>query len=433
MKILQVANAFPSGCPVESAWAAPGLLELHALHLSRALARKKHVSPVLVARADSSKPVGAIAEVERDGVRAVERTIHVDAADARASWIDPRADHDFAELVEREAPDVVHFHHLAGWGPRCIAVAREHGAGVIVTLHDVHALCERGTLVTPAGEACAKLGAECAECLAPAGAAPNVDAEERTSKLRAAQAERREHFRRALAQANAVVVPSRWLARTFAQAGFLEGVLVEILSAGTHGPLHKPRVRKGGRLALGLLGDIGPASGAALLANALRSLARAPIDLHVFGASAPPPALAADFAGLPVRFHGRFDPRATDGAFAHFDVLVVPSLGFEPRLAAIQDAFRCGLTVVASDHAGHSELVQEGIHGLLFPRGDAAALARALRSLLVDPALHDRLARDRPPLASVEAIAARLEALYARYARTQPAGAARMHAQRGLP
>ena len=127
MKILQVANAFPSGCPVESAWAAPGLLELHALHLSRALARKKHVSPVLVARADSSKPVGAIAEVERDGVRAVERTIHVDAADARASWIDPRADHDFAELVEREAPDVVHFHHLAGWGPRCIAVAREHG------------------------------------------------------------------------------------------------------------------------------------------------------------------------------------------------------------------------------------------------------------------------------------------------------------------
>ncbi|MBK7876349.1 MAG: glycosyltransferase [Planctomycetes bacterium] len=417
MKILQVLNAFPSVQPGAPAWAAPGIVELHALHLAHAFAKRKHASTALVARNDPARPEGALSEVQHEGVRVLERVTHQDYPDARASWIDPRADHDFAGVLEREDPDVVHFHHLAGWGPRCIAIAREHGACVVATLHDVHALCDRGTLLRADGEACAKLGADCAECLGHLPLVPPADGGERVERLRAKQAERREHFRRALAQVNVVVVPSRFLARTFAQAGFLDGVLVEILSAGTHGVLHKPRVRKGGRLRLGVLGDLGPASGASVLAGALRLLARAPVELHVHGAAAPPPALADAFAGLPVVFHGRFDPRATDAACAGFDVLVVPSTGFENRLGAIQDAFRCGLPVVASDHAGHSELVQDGIHGLLFPRGDAAGLARSIQGLLGDPGLYNRLARDRPPLASVDAIAARIEGAYTRFAR----------------
>lgn len=413
MKILQVLNAFPSTHRGAAEWAAPGIVELHALHLAHALTKRKHASLALVARSDAARPEGTLTELEREGVRTLERVTHLDHADVRASWIDPRADHDFAGVLEREAPDVVHFHHLAGWGPRCIAIAREHGCGVVATLHDVHALCDRGTLLSSSGEPCAKFGAECAECLAHLPLVPPCEGAERAERLVAAQVERREHFRRALLQANAVIVPSRFLARTFAQAAFLEGVLVEILSAGTHGPLHKPRVRKGGRLRLGFLGDLGPASGADVLATALRGLARAPVELHVHG----PAALPEAFAGLPVVGHGRFDPRASDAAFAGFDVLVVPSAGFENRLGSIQDAFRCGLPVLASDYAGHSELVQDGIHGLLFPRGDAAALTRSIQALLGDPGLYNRLTRDRPPLASVDAIAARIEGLYTRFAR----------------
>jgi glycosyltransferase involved in cell wall biosynthesis len=43
--------------------------------------------------------------------------------------------------------------------------------------------------------------------------------------------------------------------------------------------------------------------------------------------------------------------------------------------------------VVAAAHGGLPEIIEDGTTGLLFPPGDAAALARAARQLIDDPAL----------------------------------------------
>ncbi|OGP33111.1 MAG: hypothetical protein A2X88_09700 [Deltaproteobacteria bacterium GWC2_65_14] len=58
---------------------------------------------------------------------------------------------------------------------------------------------------------------------------------------------------------------------------------------------------------------------------------------------------------------------------------------------AILEAMAAGLPVVASRAGGNPETVLDGETGILFPPGDAAALAAAIRSLLEDPARGERL------------------------------------------
>ena len=45
----------------------------------------------------------------------------------------------------------------------------------------------------------------------------------------------------------------------------------------------------------------------------------------------------------------------------------------------------CEVPVVASDAGGLPEVVEDGVTGLIVPRGDTGALASAISSLLEDP------------------------------------------------
>jgi glycosyltransferase involved in cell wall biosynthesis len=63
---------------------------------------------------------------------------------------------------------------------------------------------------------------------------------------------------------------------------------------------------------------------------------------------------------------------------------VIPSLeeGFGIPAA---EAMGCEVAVVASDAGGLPEVVEDGVTGLVVPRGNSAALAQAIGSLLSDP------------------------------------------------
>ena len=59
----------------------------------------------------------------------------------------------------------------------------------------------------------------------------------------------------------------------------------------------------------------------------------------------------------------------------------------------LAEAMAMGLPVVSTPISGIPELIDDGEHGLLVPPRDPRALADALYRVLVDPALHQRLAR----------------------------------------
>lgn len=74
------------------------------------------------------------------------------------------------------------------------------------------------------------------------------------------------------------------------------------------------------------------------------------------------------------------------------DIFVLPSLG-EGISNTLLEAMATGLPVIATAVGGNPELVAEGISGLLFPVGDAAALARAIATLIDNPALRQAMGR----------------------------------------
>ena len=72
------------------------------------------------------------------------------------------------------------------------------------------------------------------------------------------------------------------------------------------------------------------------------------------------------------------------------DLLVLPSQA-ENQPISILNAMSAGLAVVASNVGAIPEMVEDGASGLLVPPRDPAALARALATLVGDPALCERM------------------------------------------
>jgi glycosyltransferase involved in cell wall biosynthesis len=79
--------------------------------------------------------------------------------------------------------------------------------------------------------------------------------------------------------------------------------------------------------------------------------------------------------------------------FDSHDLYIFPSL-YEPFSLTLIHALACGIPTIASDVGGNPEIVRDGESGLLFRRGDAPDLARAVARLAQDPALRARLAEE---------------------------------------
>lgn len=403
--------------------------EIHAHQTARELARRGHAVTALFTERDLSRRDGDEREGALDGVRTIEVVHQREYADVRQSWEEERSLAIFRRKLARLRPEVVHFHHLALWGSRAIDAAREAGARVLVTLHDYHLLCDAATLLRPDGTLCAdETGGgprgRCSVCLErhPVRAeywpelGPDAD---RPAILAAAARARLERHRADLARAHVVISPSRFLAGLFEQAGLVRASECEILKAGYPGPVFPPRRRDPARpLRIGYVGGIYPSKGVHVLMEALGLLAvDTSFEAHVHGHLDWFPDYVAGLrraaAGTPVHFHGPYAASEVDRVLAGVDCLVLPSIWYENMPITIHEAHRHGLPIVVTDLGGMRETVEDGVTGLRFPRGDARALAAALRRLATDAALYDRLAAARPAVPTLEAVVDRLEALYA--------------------
>ena len=98
---------------------------------------------------------------------------------------------------------------------------------------------------------------------------------------------------------------------------------------------------------------------------------RAALDRHVTGRG---------LSGA-VTFAGTVYP--TTAVLADADVFVFPSL-VEPQGLALLEAYAAGVPVVASRTGGIPEMLEDGVHGLLVPPGDAARLATAILTMIDD-------------------------------------------------
>ena len=95
------------------------------------------------------------------------------------------------------------------------------------------------------------------------------------------------------------------------------------------------------------------------------------------------------------------------------DIVVHASFG-EPFGLVLVEAMALAKPLVATDEGGPSEIVEEGVSGLLVRPGDPEALVRALRRILDEVGLSDRLstgARARANVFTEETMAAGVAAV----------------------
>ena len=91
-----------------------------------------------------------------------------------------------------------------------------------------------------------------------------------------------------------------------------------------------------------------------------------------------------------VRFFGWQDQQAVVRHMARNDVLLVPSVTSEDGdqegiPVTLMEAMASGMLVVATDHSGIPELVEDGCSGILVPERDVRGLADALAGLVTHP------------------------------------------------
>jgi len=91
---------------------------------------------------------------------------------------------------------------------------------------------------------------------------------------------------------------------------------------------------------------------------------------------------------------GKVSEARKHAELAAADVLCAPSLHGESFGMVLTEALAARTPVIASDIPGYRDVVRDGIDGVLTPPGDALALAEALRSLALDPAVRTQMAAD---------------------------------------
>jgi glycosyltransferase involved in cell wall biosynthesis len=94
---------------------------------------------------------------------------------------------------------------------------------------------------------------------------------------------------------------------------------------------------------------------------------------------------------------------------------VLPSIGLETFGIVIIEAMASGKPFIASDIGGMSDVVSNGETGVLVPPGDATRLAAAMRSLLTDAELRNRMgqvASERIGSLKATPVVSRIEELY---------------------
>jgi glycosyltransferase involved in cell wall biosynthesis len=178
-----------------------------------------------------------------------------------------------------------------------------------------------------------------------------------------------------------------------------------------------PRATHGGPLQLGFVGTPVWHKGLHVLIEALRLLPADSCSLTVYGDTSIFPDYIARLRerthGLPAAFAGSFPREEADAVYHAFDVLVVPSIWLENSPLVVHEAFMAGVPVVASRIGGLPGLVHHEQNGLLFEVGNPMELAAALRRLLEEPALLQRLRSAQTAVKSIEQDADEWDAVYA--------------------
>lgn len=440
MRILQIVHGLPP--------AANGGTEVYTRDLAVALAASGDDVAVLTRHAEPYARELSLRATVVGPVRVFSVNNTFQACDSfEASYANAGIERLAEAILDDWRPDVVHIQHLTCLSTGIPRQAARRGIPVVVTLNDYWLICHRGQLVDRDGRRCN--GPEpdgCARCLSAAalatasafraarwmratqvpvaGAAVSLatrawDVLTPADRTRHATIARLRHMQAAMADVTVFLAPSDTLAAHFSAFGISADRLLRCSQGIALTPFDNLHRLHSSRLRLGFVGGLLPTKGADVLLDAIDQLPSGSVVVDLLGSDGAYHG-EASFAesikprlGHPsIRRLGVISHDRMPAVLADLDVLVVPSIWIENAPFIIREAFAAGVPVVASDLGGMAEMVRHNVDGVLFQAGNPDALGAALRRLVDEPGLVDRLraAIIRPQ--SIEDDAAWLRTVY---------------------
>ena len=320
---------------------------------------------------------------------------------------DPELTVRLAGLVREFQPDVVHGHN---WMLHAfLPLKRRSGPRLVATLHDYSLVCARKNMLRFGEEVCTGPSARrCLPCAA-------------------------DHFG---ALVGGVTCVGNWLSGVYERRAVDRFIAVSRAVAATCGLDHsgrpyevlptfipdavasldpEPDPRLAGLPPDGYLlfvGDLTRGKGVHILLDAYRRLADAP-PLVLIGRRCPdtPTELPDN-----VRLFESWPHAAVMHAWSRCLFGIAPSVWAEACGTIVMEGHAVGRPMIATDTGGLRDLVAPGETGLLVPPGDAVALAEAMRTLIADRALRERMAAASPARARLfmaSTLVPRIERVYA--------------------
>jgi len=375
-RILVVANHFPP----EAVGGAEVVAHRQALALRR---RGFEVTILASGLPRAGFESGALRVDEVDGLTVYRLAVQSHSTEANFHW--PAAAARLQAIIAACDIEIVHFHNVTGLGANLIPAAKALGCRTIVTLHDHWGFCFKNTRLRNDGAVCMN-AEECGACL-PAIAQASVSIPIRL---------RRDYVAWCLEQADLLVSPSAYLARTYEASGVIRRP-VSVLSNGINN--HAIAVSSpsgGGEVAFVAFAYFGEHKGIPQLIQAADRLSTDPelkgrwsLTFAGHGHLEPEIVKAAGdkrFHGA-VRHVGRLRHHEALALMGRSDVAVLASVWPENEPVTMLEAISTGTAQLASRLGGVSELVDEDASGLTFPAGDVEALAAAMRRFIREPGL----------------------------------------------
>ncbi len=142
---------------------------------------------------------------------------------------------------------------------------------------------------------------------------------------------------------------------------------------------------RAGRPSVLFVGRLTPEKGLDMILSAWHQVQVAS-DLIVVGEGERPLSVSRN-----VQFTGKLPKEEVYVLMRQASMVVMPGSWPEPFGRVAVEAFAQGTPVISSDIGGVASIVQHNENGLIFPAGDAQALATAMNTMLADEALRARL------------------------------------------
>lgn len=301
--------------------------------------------------------------------------------------------------------DVVHVHHVTGFGTSVLPALRELGKPVVMTLHDYWPLCPRGQMLdyegrvsnAPEPDACARCLTATWPYLMPSagGEARGPEGEELADDA-AAATHRTDYALRCLEAPHRLFTPSEAARQVYVGAG-VNAERIEVVPNGIDVNELAMRVRRlraigegestSDEIRLGVLGTLLPSKGSLELIHAFQEAGVPDLTLEMHGNM---PSYHGDSSYLDeikrlaeadprIRIHGPYNHDRLPEILAVLDGVAAPSRWREVFGLTVREARAAGLPVLVSSAGDLGSVAADGLAGIVVDPEDRAGWVAALR------------------------------------------------------